>query len=243
VGPAEDHLGSKAEVRVAALPATGTPDLLSACRPALPMLAAARSVLETGLSNLGAILHPTITLLNAERIEARQSFDFYAEGVTPAVAAVLAAADEERLRIASAYGVAACSLRDWVGAAYGHHAASLRQAVAGNPAYAGIKAPDTVEHRYLLEDVPTGLVPLLELGEAAGLTLPTLTHLVDRSRALLGGEPWPRPRTLDVLGLQGLGTRGIRAAVEDGLVPVAAGRRPVLRPRIPAFAMQLAFGG
>jgi opine dehydrogenase len=232
VGPADAVIyGAKSELFAAALPATETPELLAACRPLLPMLAPAGSVLQTGLGNLGAILHPVIALGNAERIEAGESFDFYAEGVTPHVAVTLAAADAERLRIARAYGVRARSLRDWIASAYGHHADGVREAVGGNPAYVGIKAPATLEHRYLLEDVPTGLIPLLELGGAAGLALPALTDLVDRCRVLLGGEPWPRQRTLDVLGLDGLGTLGIRALVEGEPVPASRLPEPArLRP-------------
>jgi opine dehydrogenase len=230
VGPAEAVIfGAKTELLAAALPATRTPDLLAACRPVFPMLAAARSILQTGLANLGAILHPTITLLNARRIQAGDSFEFYTEGVTPAVAATLAAADAERLSIARAYGVPACSLQAWIASAYGHRAATIREAVGGNPSYAGIKAPNTLEHRYLLEDVPTGLIPLLELGSVAGLALPTLHSLVDLGRVLLGGERWRGPRTLDVLGLDGLAPEEIRSVVERGSVfnprqaaPVAA---------------------
>ena len=134
VGPAAAVIyGTKAEILAAALPATRTAELLAECRPLLPMLAAAKSVLQTGLGNLGAILHPAITLLNAERIERGDSFDFYADGVTPRVAAALAAADEERLRIADAYGVPACSLQEWIAEAYGHHAATIREAVGRQP--------------------------------------------------------------------------------------------------------------
>jgi opine dehydrogenase len=223
VGPAEAVVyGAKTELLAAALPAARTPELLAACRPLLPMLAAARSVLHTSLGNVGSILHPVITLLNARRIEAGEAFDFYAEGVTPRVAAVLAAADAERLRVARAYGVPACSLCAWVAAAYGHNADTLQAAVGGNPAYVGIKAPHTLEHRYLLEDVPTGLVPLLELGAAAGLALPTLAGLIDLARLTLGGEPWPRQRTLDALGLAGLSPASIRAVVAGERAPAAS---------------------
>jgi opine dehydrogenase len=227
-GPAAATIfGAKADVRAAALPATRTEELLAECRPLLPMLSPARSVLETGLANLGAILHPAITLLNAERIERGDSFDFYADGVTAAVAETLAAADAERLRIARTYRVPACSLQDWVAEAYGHHAVTVRDAVGGNPAYVGIKAPKTLEHRYLLEDVPTGLIPLIELGEAAGLAVPTLKGLVDRCRIMLGGEPWQHQRTLDVLGLDNLCTAEIRALVEGESV------QPIRRPLLP----------
>jgi opine dehydrogenase len=230
VGPASATIfGTKAELQAAALPATRTPELLAECRPLLPMLVAAESVLQTGLGNLGAILHPTITLLNAERIERRESFDFYADGVTPRVADVLAAADEERLRIAAEYRVPACSLQEWIGEAYGHQAATIRASVGGNPAYVGIKAPTTLEHRYLLEDVPTGLIPLIELGEAAGVSVPTLKNLVDTCRITLGGEPWQGQRTLDVLGLDGLSTADIRTVVEGEFLPIA--RRSLLPKR------------
>jgi opine dehydrogenase len=211
--------GTKTEVLSAALPANQTPQLLAACRPFLPMLRPARSALHTGLANLGAILHPVITLLNADRIERGESFDFYREGVTSAVADVLAAADAERLRIARAYAVPTCSLRDWIARAYDYHAETIHAAITGNPAYVGIKAPATLVHRYLLEDVPTGLIPLLELGKAARLNLPVLTALVDQSRILLGKHRWHRQRTLDKLGLDGLSAQSIRAYVEQGRLP------------------------
>jgi len=211
--------GAKTEVLAAALPANQTPQLLAACRPFLPMLRPARSALHTGLANLGAILHPVITLLNADRIERGESFDFYREGVTHTVADVLAAADAERLRIARAYAVPACSLRDWIARAYDHHAETIHAAVTRNPAYVGIKAPTTLAHRYLLEDVPTGLIPLLELGKAAGLNLPVLTALADQSRMLLGRHRWQHPRTLEQLGLDGLSAQSIRVYVEQGRLP------------------------
>jgi opine dehydrogenase len=212
--------GIKTDVCAAALPASRTPELLELWWPVLPVLSAAQSVLETGLANLGAILHPVITLLNAERIESKASFDFYADGVTASVADALAEADAERLSIASEYGVPACSLLDWLGAAYGRREDNIRSAVCGNPAYVGIKAPTTLEHRYLLEDVPTGLIPLIELGRAAGLRLPTLRKFAGLAGAALGGQPWQQPRTLRALGLHGLGIDEIRALVERDRLPL-----------------------
>jgi opine dehydrogenase len=220
IGPAAAVVyGAKTEVLAAALPANDTPRLVAACRPFLPMLCPARSVLHTGFANLGAILHPVITLLNADRITAAETFDFYCQGVTPAVADTLAAADAERLRVAQAYGVPACSLRDWIARAYDHHADTLLAAVGGNPSYVGIKAPTTILHRYLLEDVPTGLIPLLQLGDAAGLHLPVLTRLVQQARVALRGNLWQHERSLETLGLEGLGAADIHAYIERGLTP------------------------
>jgi opine dehydrogenase len=217
VGPAAAVVfGAKSEVRAAALPARRTAELLAAWRPLLPMLRPARSVLHTGLANVGAILHPIITLLNAGRIARAESFDFYTEGVTSRVAAVLAAADTERIRVARAFGVATSSLQEWIATAYCHHANSVQAAVGGNPAYVGIKAPVTLEHRYLLEDVPTGMIPLIELADAAGVAAPMLHSLVDGARSILGIRHWERPRTLEALGLKGLDPAAIRYLVEHG---------------------------
>jgi len=211
--------GVKSEVLAAALPARRTSALLDAWQPLLPMLAPARSVLHTGFANLGAILHPVITLFNAERMRAGDAFDFYAEGVTPAVAAALAGADAERLHVARAYGVVTPTLSGWIASAYGHYANSIRAAVGGNPAYAGIKAPATLVHRYLLEDVPTGLIPMIELGRAAGLAVPRMRRLVEQARAALGDEGWYTERSLDALGLDGLDREEIRDVIEDGFAP------------------------
>jgi opine dehydrogenase len=232
VGPASAVLyGAKAEVMAAALPANDTPRLLAACRPYLPMLCPARSVLHTGFANLGAILHPVITLLNADRIEAGDSFDFYCHGVTANVADTLAAADAERLQVAGAYGVPACSLRDWIARAYDHHADTLLAAVGGNPSYVGIKAPTTLEHRYLLEDVPTGLIPLLQLGRAAWLDLPVLGRLVQLARQRLKSKLWQQERTLDRLGLDRLGAADIQAYIERGRTPALV--RPARMDSLP----------
>jgi opine dehydrogenase len=205
--------GAKSELRAAAVPARRTLELLADWQPLLPMLRPASSVLATGLANLGAILHPAITLLNSHRIHRAESFDFYTHGVTPEVAAVLAATDAERLRIARAYRVAVSSVQDWMATAYGHHAVTLQEAVGGNPAYRGIKAPTSLQHRYLTEDVPTGLIPLIELGEAAGVAVPTLRRLERQARTVLGISQWERPRTLETLGLDGLDPAGIRQVV------------------------------
>ena len=219
VGPAEAVIfGAKVKLLAAALPARRTDELVANCRAFLPMLAPAASVLHTGLSNLGAVLHPAITLMNAGRIIRGEVFDFYTEGVTPQIARVLAAADEERHRIAEAYGVCAQPLTEWIACAYGHVAATMQGAVVGNPAYIGIKAPRTLCHRYLLEDAPMGLIPLIELGRAAGLASPTLRSLVTLAEFVLGAEPWRQVRSLESLGLAGMTIGEIRSAVASGFL-------------------------
>jgi opine dehydrogenase len=84
----------------------------------------------------------------------------------------------------------------------------------------------------LLEDVPTGLIPLVELGHAAGVEAPTLEGLVDRARSVLGGDRWQRPRTLEALGLESFDPLTIRGYVERGFVS-SFGRSLLGRQRTP----------
>jgi opine dehydrogenase len=193
--------GTKSFVLVAALPATLTQDLLQCWEPLLPMLEGAISVLHTGLANFGAILHPTILLLNATRIRRGEPFDFYTEGVSAEVADAISDADAERMSIARAYGVPHCSLQAWLERSYGHRARNLRDALRHNPCYAGIRAPATLQHRYLLEDVPTGLLPMIELGRVAGLLLPALRRILRAAYSAMGPDA-PAGRTLARMGLE-----------------------------------------
>ncbi|MCG0239055.1 MAG: NAD/NADP octopine/nopaline dehydrogenase family protein [Firmicutes bacterium] len=231
-------LGVKRTVPVAALPARRTPELIALFRPLLPMLEPAPSVLHTSLENMGAVLHPAITLLNAGRIEAGPGFRFYAEGVTPGVARAVATVDGERLAVARAFGTPVRSLLEWLRDAYGGappdpwgeepagglaeawgaEAAALQAALARNPAYADILAPLSLDHRYLWEDVPTGLVPLAALGAAAGVETPAISGLVHLAASLHGRDYAAQGRTLARMGLSGLGPDEILTFVMEGSV-------------------------
>ena len=72
-----------------------------------------------------------------------------------------------------------------------------------NPAYYDIKAPTTIFTRQLLEDIPTGVMPILELGKAVGLEMPLMQSMVNVCSVLLGMDFTIEGRTLANLGLAG----------------------------------------
>lgn len=199
------------------MPAWRTGELLALCRPLLPMLTAAPSVLHTSFENMGCVLHPGITLGNRRRIAAGVSFLFYCEGVTPAVAATLSALDAERCAVASAYGVEARSLASWLRAAYGRPSGSLAGMICANPGYEGIRAPTALDHRYLWEDVPTGLVPISALGEAAGVPTPACDAAIATASRLLRTDFRSTGRSLSRLGLAGLPPGAVLRLATAGL--------------------------
>ncbi|HEX6989700.1 MAG TPA: NAD/NADP octopine/nopaline dehydrogenase family protein [Bacillota bacterium] len=223
IAPARVRIyGIKRRVPVAALPASRTADLVRLLQRAFPQFVAAPSVLATSFDNIGAILHPGPMLLNAARIESTGGdFDYYHEGVSPSVAAVLEQLDAERLLVARAYGVRGTTTRRWLRLAYGAEGASLYEAIQNNPGYRGIQAPPTLRHRYLTEDVPASLVPMAALGRLAGLEMPVCNMFIELAERVLGRNFTVAGRTLERMGLAGLGVDDIVRWATAGTFPRA----------------------
>jgi opine dehydrogenase len=214
-GPAQSKIfGFKKSVPVAALPATETSKVLPVLRKAYPQFGATRSVLETSMDNMGAILHPPLTLLNAGRIEStRGQYDFYIEGATPLVCKAIEAIDKERMDIAKALEVQATPLREWLRLAYGIEAETLHEALQKTAPYKGIKAPESLNNRYILEDVPTGLVPFASIGDMLKVSTPFTRAFIDIASSMFGINFWSQGRTTRKLGLEGLTLKQIKELV------------------------------
>ncbi|ADU51019.1 NAD/NADP octopine/nopaline dehydrogenase [Thermaerobacter marianensis DSM 12885] len=216
-GPARVRIyGFKRQVRAAALPAVRNAELLAVLREVLPLFTAAESVLETSLDNVGAVFHPVPLLLNAGRVEAGQPFEYYRQGITPAVARAVEALDAERLAVAEALGLQLRSARQWLADAYGARGADLYEAVQANPAYQGIGAPGTLAHRYLDEDVPASLVPMAALARRLGVPTPVMDGVIHLAGAVRGTDYWRCGRTLADMGLDGMSAEQIRRWVSLG---------------------------
>ena len=217
-GPAEVRIyRTKNAIPLAALPARRTPEALAAVTPAFPQFVAAPNVLHTSLDNMGAIFHPALTVLNAGRIEGTQGdFQFYVEGLTPAVARVLEALDRERVTVAAALGIRAQSAREWLDMAYNATGANLYEAMHNNAGYQGIKAPPTLTHRYIFEDVPMSLVPIASAGQQFGVSTAAIDTIVRLASLIHGTDYRSRGRTMAKLGLANLTVDEIRQLVEVG---------------------------
>jgi opine dehydrogenase len=201
----------KNSVPVAAIPAHRTPVVLDAIRPALPQFVAATNVLETSLDNIGATFHPSVTLLNAARIESTHGdFEYYLEGVSPSTARILEAADAERVAVGAALGIHLHSAREWLYLAYDSPGRTLYDAIEGTPGYKGVRAPATLNHRYILEDVPMSLVPMISVGRQIGVKTPTLEALTHLASMLHQRDFWAEGRTVEKLGLAGKSVKDIR---------------------------------
>ncbi|MGE5139925.1 MAG: NAD/NADP octopine/nopaline dehydrogenase family protein [Rudaea sp.] len=225
-GPAEARIFRiKNAVPLSALPALHTGDVLQVIREAYPQFIDGGNTLVTGLNNMGAIFHPALTLLNTGRIESTLGdYQFYIEGVTPAVARVLEVLDRERVTVAAAVGVRARTALEWLQLAYGVKADTLYEAIQNQSGYYGIKAPNTLNHRYIFEDVPMSLVPIAALGRRYGVSVNGMDSIIRLASIIHRTDYWRRGRTLDRLGIQDLSvselTRYVNEGVRESLVNV-----------------------
>jgi opine dehydrogenase len=205
--------GVKDHLDVAALPAAESSKVAALLNTAFPQFKPMPSVLFTSLNNANAMVHPTPTLLNAGRIECKASFEYYSEGVTPAIARVVETLDKERLSVGRALGVEVPSIHEFYRLCYGVDGANLYEQIVQVKAYEGIKGPTSLNTRYLFEDIPTGLVPLSCLGRAFGVPTPTMDAAVELGSRLLEKDFRVEGRSLERLGLAGMSAEEIRRAM------------------------------
>ena len=209
-------IGVKDEVLLSALPANDTEHVLNKITPIYPCFKAAENVLRTSLENIGAMFHPCVLLFNAATIERNEVFWFYRD-MTEQVASFIEKFDAERIRIGEAYGIKLLGVREWIKFAYNDtEGNTLCERMRNNPAYHDIKSPSTIFTRQLMEDIPTGVLPIMELGKAAGVETPLLESMINICEALLDMDLRSSGRTLTNLGLKGLSRKEIINKITHG---------------------------
>jgi opine dehydrogenase len=217
-GPAQARIFRiKEAVPLAALPATNTQMVLDAIRNVYPQFIDGTNVLHTGLNNMGAIFHPALAILNAGRIESTHGdFEFYIDGVTPSTATVLEALDRERVTVASSLGIRARNALEWLELAYDAHGRDLHEAIHNQSGYYGIKAPSTLSHRYIFEDVPQSLVPIASLGQQYGIRVRAMESIIRLACIIHKTDYYRTGRTVESLGIKDLSIVEITRYVDEG---------------------------
>jgi len=106
-------------LQIAMFPGKRIDDVFPLLAPLFPEAVAAPNILYTGFTNANAMLHVANCVANAGRIESGESYKFYAEGVTPAVARLYEAINAERVAVAAVLGASVSTLADWFDRVYG----------------------------------------------------------------------------------------------------------------------------
>ena len=154
-------------------PATRSTQRRGAHPEVFPHIEPTPSLLHTVFPYTNAIHHPPALLLNVGRVESTGGdYHHYYDGITPGVGRLIDALDAERIAVAAALGVRIEPLpqfffRMGYTDAAGRDGGTAYDVFHNSEPNRFIKAPATIDHRFLNEDVPYGLVAIAELGRVA----------------------------------------------------------------------------
>ncbi|HEU0230253.1 MAG TPA: NAD/NADP octopine/nopaline dehydrogenase family protein [Burkholderiaceae bacterium] len=133
---------------------------------------AREGLLAIALSNLNPQNHLGIAMLNLTRMERGEEWN-QSQNVTPAVGRLIESLDAERLAIAEAFSLSVKTVRQHFSLSFHvpEDSVSAMNQDMFRRGHSGL-GPKTADSRYVLEDVPFGLVPTARLGRLAGRPAP-----------------------------------------------------------------------
>lgn len=208
-----------ANLRFAALPASRTGELIDLLHPLFPNLRPASNVLETGLININAVIHPPGMLMNAGWIEfTGGDLLFYKESITPSVAKVIEAVDAERLEIVARLGLNVPPFIDYFCEAgltteEARQTRSVYQAMLNSEPNKTIKSPPSLDHRYIHEDIGYGLVPMSEFGRLVSVPTPAMDSMITLASIAMETDYRVTGLNLSRMGLDGMSPEALVTAV------------------------------
>lgn len=146
----------------------------------------AKSMIETSIGNVGMILHCAPVLLNIGWIENKETkFLYYYSGITKSIALFLEKLDSERVLVSEALGCKVPNTREWLNYSYCVNGKNLFDSLQNVESYKTIDAPPSLEHRYIYEDISTGLVPLEAIGKMLDINMKNCSLVIDLATQIL----------------------------------------------------------
>ena len=206
IGPAKITVFHKLNegYKVAALPKEKNQFVYEMLSPVLTGIEKADSVLQTTLQDCGPATHPVIATLNAALIERTcGDFFFYNEGVTPAVASIMKAIDEERIEIGKALGIQIENSIE-LGIRQGFFEdLEYVNAYSNSSQFDRIISPSTLDFRFYTNDIGYTMIFWIELAEKMGVPVPVMTAISTFASCILQRDLRKEsPLTFEKLGLK-----------------------------------------
>ncbi len=227
----------KNSTKVSAFPASHNRRFMRSLRRLPITFNMADDVMETSLDNVGAMLHPTPTILCAGLLESKKGgYNHYHDAISESVGRLIERMDAERINVSREFVSQPVSLLEWLRSTYDAEGTTLRDCIQSIDAYDDVGSPSSLNHRYVLEDVPTGLIPISYLGRLAGVETPAIDAVINMACQLYDYDFWSSGRNLGSLGLEGLNPSEVREYVRTGTMPE---KYPELHEISDAFGLEV----
>lgn len=192
----------KKELSFASLPSSRTGEALWIITELYPQFMPAYNVLQTSIDDPGSIVHPITTLLNMSRIEQMGPYRNSHYDITPSISRILETVDRERMNIARTLCYETYSLMESTQIMYKIKACNLYDTVYQITAHNVQMAPGDLQHRYVTEDVPYGLVPIGLIGKMLGIATPGIDAIINIASMANDVDYWSTGLTLEKMGLK-----------------------------------------
>lgn len=198
----------KKNVLISSIPTSKNASISNKFLETFPQLITAKNIFETSLNNSNVVVHTPITLFNASRIDSSEEFQFYGQGVSPLTVSYIEKLDHERIMLANLLQVETQDILSIFNEFYGTDYSSLYEALPG--LFPVGTAPTTLNHRYIKEDIPFGLVPISELGKKVGIETPYTDSIIKTASLFMDTDyreegvnfkDWTKEEILSVGGL------------------------------------------
>ena len=209
-------------LKFSGFPGKHAPELFKIISLIYPEIELRSSVLETGMTNINAVFHSPGMLMNAGWIEATGgNFLFYRDGITQSVGKIISEVDAERLAITKALGIPSASfLENFYQAGLTTWEAmrsdNISRACIESEPNKSIKAPTSLDHRYIHEDVGFGLVPFSALAKLADVSTPTIDSIIHLCSQAMGIDYYSTGLTIEKMGLSNVLKTDLHRFVNEG---------------------------
>ncbi|PJM74422.1 NAD/NADP octopine/nopaline dehydrogenase family protein [Bifidobacterium simiarum] len=138
----------------------------------------ASSVFETSLCAPNPIIHAPMCLLNMTQIEQGKPFHMLTDGFSEHAERLIAHIDGERHALAEALDVPYIPIVKQLNGFWDSDYPTLTELFRNNPVYREVMGPDSTTHRFIQEDIPYGIAPLVSLGRLINVPTPTCAALL-----------------------------------------------------------------
>lgn len=188
---------------VGVMPTRYTQDVMKSIEELFPdWFFPATNIGEVGLNSLNTLGHPAPMLFQISCIE-RGDYYFY-RAITPSVMKVVKATWDEKIAILDKLG-----LKDI------YPYAEFEKLMA-NPGILQLTGPTNMQHRYVIEDCPMGLVALTSFGDLVGVQTPICKSVINLFSAIVGRDFFKEGRNLKRLGLEGMSLPRLKQYLVEG---------------------------
>ena len=208
---------AKRKMAVSSLPTNRIDEVLDKLKKVYPAIQKAKNPIQTTMANVNLPLHPQSVLLNLYNVE-RKYYPYFEQigggrsqgyNVTPGMAKIMEAVDSEIRNIAKEFGADLCPLMETLKLFYNSPGENLYETILNTQCYQNQLAPTSLKHRFIMEDIAYGLVPIALIGEMVNKKVDNIKAMSTIACTATGINFWQEGLTREDMGLKGMNAQEI----------------------------------